>query len=138
MESHILVQYTICARQQFFRFRISFVIVDASYLHRIFSLFYVDGLFSFFPGVVSTCALNCLVLLMDGFSSLIFIYKIFLPNKKKGKRSDATLQNFIYKHSIDLENVQKKKRKEKEYFQDIKLGQIKCQNLFKSESDYLQ
>jgi hypothetical protein len=28
--------------------------------------------------VVSTCVLICLVLLMDGFSSLIFIYRVFL------------------------------------------------------------
>jgi hypothetical protein len=32
----------------------------------------------FFLWVVSTCVLFCLVLLMDGFPSLIFIYKIFL------------------------------------------------------------
>jgi hypothetical protein len=29
---------------------------------------------------------------------------------------DATLQNFIYKHTLDLENVQRNKRKEKGEF----------------------
>jgi len=33
----------------------------------------------FFLWVVSTCVLICLVLLMDVFPSLIFIYTIFLP-----------------------------------------------------------
>ncbi len=32
----------------------------------------------FFLWVVSTCAFDCLVLLMDGFQSLIFIYRVFL------------------------------------------------------------
>jgi hypothetical protein len=35
----------------------------------------------FFLQVVSTCVLFCLVLLLDGFSSLIFIYKVFLGVK---------------------------------------------------------
>ncbi len=30
----------------------------------------------------------------------------------KEKKIDATLQNFIYKHTIDLENIQKNKKKE--------------------------
>ncbi len=34
----------------------------------------------FFLWVVFTCVLICLVLLIDGFSSLIFIYKVFLLN----------------------------------------------------------
>jgi hypothetical protein len=29
---------------------------------------------------------------------------------------DATLQNFIYKHTVDLENVQRNKKKEKGEF----------------------
>jgi hypothetical protein len=29
---------------------------------------------------------------------------------------DATLQNFIYKHTVDLENVQRNKKKEKGKF----------------------
>jgi hypothetical protein len=29
---------------------------------------------------------------------------------------DETLQNFIYKHTVDLENVQMNKKKEKEEF----------------------
>jgi hypothetical protein len=32
----------------------------------------------FFLWVMSTCAFICLVLLMDGFPSFIFIYMIFL------------------------------------------------------------
>ncbi len=36
---------------------------------------------------------------------------------------DATFQNFIYKHTVDLENVQRNKKKEK--------GEItRCQNLY--------
>jgi hypothetical protein len=38
----------------------------------------VDWLLLFFLWVVFTCVLICLVLLMDGFTSLIFIYRIFL------------------------------------------------------------
>ncbi len=49
-----------------------------SYLHRVFSLFFVDCLLLFFLWVVSTRAFICLVLLMDGFLSLIFIYMVFL------------------------------------------------------------
>jgi hypothetical protein len=41
----------------------------------------VDSLFLFFLQVVSTCVLFCLVLLLDGFSSLIFMYKVFLRVK---------------------------------------------------------
>jgi len=39
--------------------------------------FFVDCCFLFFLWVVSTCVLICLVLLMDGFLSLIFIYRVF-------------------------------------------------------------
>ncbi len=35
---------------------------------------------------------------------------------KQGSLFDATLQNFIYEHTIDLENVQRNKRNEKEEF----------------------
>jgi hypothetical protein len=35
---------------------------------------------------------------------------------KKGSLFDATLQNFIHKHTIDLENVQRNKRNEKAKF----------------------
>jgi hypothetical protein len=34
---------------------------------------------------------------------------------------DATLQNFIYKHTVDLENVQRNKKKEKGGFTGLKL-----------------
>jgi hypothetical protein len=44
-------------------------------------LILVDCLFLFFLEVVSTCVLFFLVLLLDGFSSLIFIYKVFLRVK---------------------------------------------------------
>jgi hypothetical protein len=40
----------------------------------LFYFIFVDCLLLFFLWVVSTCVLFCLVLLMDGFSSLIFIY----------------------------------------------------------------
>ncbi len=50
-----------------------------SYLHKVFiSLFFNDFLLSFFLWVVSTHAFFCLVLLMDWFLSLIFIYMVFL------------------------------------------------------------
>ncbi len=41
-------------------------------------LIFVDCLLLFFLWVVSTCVLICLVLLMDGFPSLILIYRVFL------------------------------------------------------------
>jgi hypothetical protein len=41
-------------------------------------LIFVDCLLLFFLWVVSTCVLICLVLLMDGFPSLIFIYRVLL------------------------------------------------------------
>jgi hypothetical protein len=40
----------------------------------LFILFFVDYLLLFFLWVASIFVLFCLVLLMDGFSSLIFIY----------------------------------------------------------------
>jgi hypothetical protein len=44
-----------------------------------FLIFFVDCLLLFSLWVVSTCILICLVLLLDGFSSLIFIiYRVFL------------------------------------------------------------
>ncbi len=48
-----------------------------------------------------------------------------------------TLQNFINKHIVDLENVQGEKKKKRINLQDVKLTQIKCQNLFVSTIDYL-
>jgi hypothetical protein len=45
-----------------------------------------------------------------------------------GQLRDEILQSFINKHIIvDLENVQRSKKKEK--LQDIKLAQTRCQNL---------
>jgi hypothetical protein len=41
-------------------------------------LIFVDCLLFFFLWVVSTWVLNCLLLLMDGFPSLIYIYWVFL------------------------------------------------------------
>ncbi len=41
-------------------------------------MIFVDCLLLFFLWVVSTCVLICLVLLMDGFPSLIFISRVFL------------------------------------------------------------
>jgi hypothetical protein len=40
--------------------------------------FFVDCLLLFYLWVMSTCVLICLVLLMDGFPSLNFIYRAFL------------------------------------------------------------
>jgi len=48
---------------------------------------------------------------------------------------DATLQNFIYKHTIDLKNVQRNKKREN--LQDIELAQARCQNLSKLKTDHL-
>jgi len=46
-----------------------------------------------------------------------------------GQLNDEILQRFINKHIIvDLENVQRSKKKEK--LQDVKLAQTRCQNLF--------
>jgi hypothetical protein len=48
-----------------------------SSLHKVF-IWFICWLFTFvFSWVVSTCVLFCLVLLMDGFSSFILIYKFF-------------------------------------------------------------
>jgi len=44
--------------------------------------------------------------------------------------NDETLQNFINKNPIDLENLQRnKKKKKKENLQDVKLAQSRYQNL---------
>jgi hypothetical protein len=52
------------------------------------SLFDFFSLFSFvFSLVASPCVLICLILLMDGFPSLIFTYKVFLL-KKRNKLSN--------------------------------------------------
>ncbi len=45
-----------------------------SSLHKVFT----DCSLLFFIWVVFTCVRICLVLLMDGFPSLIFIYQVFL------------------------------------------------------------
>ncbi len=46
-------------------------------------MIFVDCLFLFFLWVVFTCVLICLVLLLDGFLSLIFIYRVFFFNVHK-------------------------------------------------------
>ncbi len=38
---------------------------------------------------------------------------------------DATLQNFINKHTIDLENVQRNKKKKGENLQDVNIAQTR-------------
>jgi hypothetical protein len=57
------------------------------FLHVVF----VDCLLLFFRWVVFTCVLICLVLSLDGFPSLIFIYNVFLflmyPKVHKKKKN---------------------------------------------------
>jgi hypothetical protein len=48
------------------------------------------------------------------FQPLIPVFGLFQNQRTVGL--DETLQNFIYKHTIDLENVQMNKRKEKGEF----------------------
>ncbi len=48
-----------------------------------------------------------------------------------------TLQNFIYKHTTDSENVQWKNKMKRIILQAMKLTQTGCQNLFISTTDYL-
>jgi hypothetical protein len=50
---------------------------------------------------------------------------------------DATLQNFIDRHTIDFKNVQRDNKKKGENLQDIKLTQTRCQNLSMSKIDHL-
>ncbi len=63
--------------------QVFFVIIDCHFIAMgtIFIGFFfikiVDCLFSFYLWVMSTCAFICLVLLIDGFPSLIFIYMVF-------------------------------------------------------------
>jgi hypothetical protein len=49
----------------------------------------------------------------------------------KSYTNDETLQNFIYKHTVDLENVQRNKKKDKETSSKLKLDvQVSlCQKL---------
>ncbi len=51
--------------------------------------------------------------------------------------NDATLHNFIYKHIIDLKNVQTNKKRKRENLQDVKLVQTICQNISMSQTDHL-
>jgi hypothetical protein len=86
IQSHVLVHYIICGKQEFFCFRFFFggVIVDRHLVIMgvicigLIFYFMLIVCFQFFLWVVSTHALICLVLSMDGFSSLIFIYRNFL------------------------------------------------------------
>jgi len=50
---------------------------QGSYLLRAFTFFFIDYLFLFSLWLVSICVFSHLVLLMDGFLSLIFLYTWF-------------------------------------------------------------
>jgi hypothetical protein len=45
--------------------------------------------------------------------ALPLLWELIKKHMQKKSSSDATLQNFIYKHTVDLENVQRNKKKEK-------------------------
>jgi hypothetical protein len=80
-------RWMICEKLQLFHFRSFFPYRWLSFhshefsLHKVFVWFFylifVYCLLLFFLWVVSTCVLICLVVLVDGFPSLIFIYKVF-------------------------------------------------------------
>jgi hypothetical protein len=64
-------------------FEVFFVIIDCHFI--AMGVFYigslrnfVDCLLFFFLYKLCVCVLICLVLLMDGFPSLIFIYRVFI------------------------------------------------------------
>jgi hypothetical protein len=72
------------------------------------------------------------------FSSILVTQQLggcsSLVENNKFLKNDKTLQNFIYKHTLDdLKNVQRKKKKE-----NVKLAQTKCQNLSVSKTNHLQ
>jgi len=57
---------------------------------------------------------------------------------KEGSLFDATLQNFIYKHTIDRGETCKGIREMKrENLHDVKLAQTRCQNFSMSKIDHL-
>jgi len=57
------------------------------------------------------------------------------PNEKKFKSWMPRIvchlnpPNFIYKHTVTLENIQKIREKKRANLQGVKLAQTKCQNL---------
>jgi hypothetical protein len=55
--------------------------------------------FLFFLQVVSTCILFCLVLLLDGFSSLIFIYKVFHRVKAESGQGICAASSLSLSHT---------------------------------------
>jgi hypothetical protein len=59
------------------------------------------------------------------------------PSQESPNIDDATLQNFIYKHTQDLENVQRNREKG-ECTHDVKLAQTKCRNLSMSKNDWFE
>ncbi len=48
-----------------------------------------------------------------------------------------TLQNFINEYTINLENVQRNKKRKRKKLLDVKLTQTKCQNLSMSKINYM-
>ncbi len=58
----------------------------------------------FFLLVVSTSALDCLVLLMDGFTSLIFIYRFFFKDRKRRRRETQKIQS-VWRMLIQMKVV---------------------------------
>jgi hypothetical protein len=67
------------------------------------------------------------------FQPLILVFGLFHNERTVGL--DETLQNFFYKHTIDLDNVQMNKKKKRENLQDVKLVQTRCPNVSMSKID---
>jgi hypothetical protein len=58
--------------------------------------------------------------------------------QKQLRKREKTPQNFIYKHTADFENVERKKgKKEGENLKDFKLAPTRCQNLSISTTNRL-
>jgi hypothetical protein len=97
-----------CGRWQLFHFRSSFFIINCHFVAMSpfcigLYLIFVDCLFLFFLWVMYICVFICVVLLMDGFPSLIFIYMVFISNQVKKKpylcefiSSKITMKNKIW------------------------------------------
>ncbi len=124
MKSYILVHYIICGRQRFFCFRFLFFfcycwssfhfVIMGPICIGLVPYFMFDCLLSFFLWVVfHSC--SHLLCTFDGWVPVLDFYIQYFVFKNQ-KKIDATLQNFIYKHIVDLENVLKNKRKEKGEF----------------------
>jgi hypothetical protein len=52
-------------------------------------------------------------------------------------KTDTTLENFIFKHTIGLKKVHRNKKKKRKNLWDIKLAQTSCQNLSMSKINRL-